>query len=149
MTLHSDSPEATEGIGLRLGAACAGGELIGLVGDLGAGKTCLTRGIASGLGIDPAAITSPSFTLIAEHRGRLPLFHVDLYRLDTGAAGALWLREYLFGSGVAVVEWFERLASPVADEQLVITFGFASERDRVLGVTAIGPHHQALARSLA
>lgn len=148
MSLHSGSPEATERKGRQLGSACIGGELIGLVGDLGAGKTCFTRGIAAGLDIEPASITSPSFTLVAEHRGRLPLFHIDLYRLDTGSIDELWLREYLFGNGVAVVEWFDRLTFPVADEQLVLTFGFAGETGRVLSVTARGPRHQALARSL-
>jgi tRNA threonylcarbamoyladenosine biosynthesis protein TsaE len=148
MTLLSDGPEATEQIGRRLGAACVGGELIGLVGDLGAGKTCFARGIAAGLDIDPGSVTSPSFTLVAEHRGRVPLFHVDLYRLDTSSIDALWLREYLFGNGVAVVEWFDRLAFPVADEQLVVSFGFTSETDRVLSVTATGPRHEILARSL-
>jgi tRNA threonylcarbamoyladenosine biosynthesis protein TsaE len=148
MTVYSSSPEATEAVGRRLGAACTGGELIGLVGELGAGKTCLTRGIAAGLDIAPGSITSPSFTLVAEHRGRLPLFHVDLYRLDTGSIDTVWLREYLFGSGVAVVEWFDRLTAPVADEQLVVTFGFATETDRVLSVTAMGPHHAGIARCL-
>ncbi len=148
MTLHSDSPEATERIGRRLGAACVGGELIGLVGELGAGKTCFARGIAAGLDIDPVTITSPSFTLVAEHRGRLPLYHVDLYRLDTASIDALWLREYLFGSGVAVVEWFDRLTVPVVDERLVVSFGFTSETGRVLSVTAVGPRHETLARSV-
>jgi tRNA threonylcarbamoyladenosine biosynthesis protein TsaE len=149
MTIHSRSPEETQGIGRRLGMACRGGELIGLVGDLGAGKTCLARGIAVGLDIAPSAIVSPSFTLVAEHRGRLPLFHIDLYRLDTDSVDELWLREYLYGDGVAVVEWFDRLRAPVTDEQLVVLFGLGAGNHRDLTLDARGPRHTALVRALS
>jgi tRNA threonylcarbamoyladenosine biosynthesis protein TsaE len=148
MTIHSTTPEATEDVGRRLGAACRGGELIGLVGQLGTGKTCLARGVAAGLGIAPTRVRSPSFTLIAEHGGRLPLFHIDLYRLDTASPEELWLREYLFGCGVAVVEWFDRLCPPVADEQLCITLAFAGGDERILSFAASGAKHRALLGTL-
>src|SRR5439155_1754471 len=81
VTTHT--PEETEALGEAFGRAARGGELIGLVGELGAGKTCLVRGLARGLGIDPERVHSPSFTIVTEYPGgRLPLAHVDLYRLD-------------------------------------------------------------------
>lgn len=148
MTIRSGSPEETEHIGRRLGEICRGGEVIGLIGPLGAGKTCLVRGVAAGLDIESSHVRSPSFTLIAEHRGRLPLFHIDLYRLDTVSIDELWLREYLFGSGVAVVEWFDRLPRPVAEEELQITFRFGDREGRVLTLEPRGAHHRALAETV-
>lgn len=109
-TLISHSPEETFAIGEGWGCQAAPGWVIGLSGELGAGKTQLVKGLARGLGIT-ARVTSPSFALVNEYRdGRLPLFHLDLYRLDTPdqiiGAG---LEPYLNGTeGVAVVEWIER-----------------------------------------
>ncbi len=110
VTLTSHSPEETFALGETWGRVAERGLVIGLTGDLGAGKTQLVKGLARGLGIT-ARVTSPSFALVNEHRdGRLPLFHLDLYRLDTPeqiiGAG---LEPYLFTpEGVAVVEWMER-----------------------------------------
>ena len=78
----------TFALGARIGAQVTGGEIILLDGPLGAGKTVFTKGLAAGLGIDPEEVTSPSFTLVNPHAGRLPLFHIDLYRLDEGAGVA-------------------------------------------------------------
>ncbi len=104
----SPSRQATLRLGERLGRAAASGDLILLRGDLGAGKTTLTQGIARGLGIT-GAVNSPTFTLIKEYAGRLPLFHIDLYRLDDLAEiEALGIEDYLDRGGVSVVEWAER-----------------------------------------
>jgi tRNA threonylcarbamoyladenosine biosynthesis protein TsaE len=110
-TLISHSPEETRALGEKWGREARRGLVIGLTGDLGAGKTQLVKGLARGLGVTTARITSPSFALVNEYReGRLALFHLDLYRLDTPeqiiGAG---LEHYLFDpDGVAVVEWMER-----------------------------------------
>ncbi|MCX6904205.1 MAG: tRNA (adenosine(37)-N6)-threonylcarbamoyltransferase complex ATPase subunit type 1 TsaE [Verrucomicrobia bacterium] len=110
VTLISHSPEETISLGEAWGRAAQRGLVIGLSGELGAGKTQLVKGVARGLGVS-ARVTSPSFALVNEYpSGRLPLFHLDLYRLDTPAqiisAG---LEDYLFDPrGVAVVEWMER-----------------------------------------
>jgi tRNA threonylcarbamoyladenosine biosynthesis protein TsaE len=146
MTIRTASAAATEEVGRRLGARCHGGELIGLVGDLGAGKTCLVRGIAAGLGIDPGCVVSPTFTLVAEYSGRLPLVHIDLYRLDRRSLDDAWLREYLFGPGVAVVEWFERLDGGVDEEHLRIALAFGQGDERHLAFLAAGSRHTALLR---
>jgi tRNA threonylcarbamoyladenosine biosynthesis protein TsaE len=144
------SPEETEQVGREIGAACRGGELIGLEGELGTGKTCLVRGLAAGLGVAPAAVRSPSFTLVAEYRGgRLPVFHIDLYRLDIGRIDQLLLREYLFGDGVAVVEWFDRLGADGADDYLRVGLEFGGGTARILRIAAHGPRHRALLEGLA
>ena len=112
-TSISHSPEETQALGEAWGRAAQPGLVIGLSGELGAGKTQLVKGLARGLGIT-ARIQSPSFALVNEYTGgRLPLFHLDLYRLDTPeqiiAAG---LEEYLQPKGVAVIEWAERWFEP-------------------------------------
>lgn len=107
------SPEETHALAARLGRALVGGELLALVGDLGSGKTTFVRGLAEGLAIDPGLVYSPTFTLVAEHPGRIPLRHVDLYRLPEpvgfDSAEEIGLDDVIAGSGVAAIEWFERL----------------------------------------
>jgi tRNA threonylcarbamoyladenosine biosynthesis protein TsaE len=105
----SNSPEATQALGETWGHAASSGLVIGLTGDLGAGKTQLAKGVARGLGFE-GRVHSPTFTLVNQYEGgRLPLFHVDLYRLETPeqiiAAG---LEEYFHPAGVSVIEWPER-----------------------------------------
>lgn len=104
----------TEALGRRLAGDLAPDGALLLTGDLGAGKTVLVRGIAAGLGLDPAEIQSPTFTLVREHDGReARLVHADLYRLEPGEVDAIGLEETLAGPGVKVVEWAERLPFPV------------------------------------
>ena len=107
-------------LGVRLGKQLAGGEIILLNGPLGAGKTVLVKGIAHGLGLDEEDVTSPSFTLVNLHQGRLLLYHIDLYRLDEGAAAAhaVDLDEILTDeSAVVIIEWGERLGHyPLPDD---------------------------------
>ena len=107
------SPEETFALGVQIGGALQGGEVLLLSGPLGAGKTILTKGLASALGLDPEEVTSPSFTLVNPYAGRLSLYHIDLYRLAEGpsAAHAVDLDELLSDeSAVIVIEWAERLA---------------------------------------
>lgn len=104
--------EETFALGQRVGAQLTGGEILLLDGPLGAGKTVFVKGMAAALGIDPEEVTSPSFTLVNPYAGRLPLFHLDLYRLDEGAAAAhaVDLEELLSDErAVVVIEWGERL----------------------------------------
>jgi tRNA threonylcarbamoyladenosine biosynthesis protein TsaE len=100
----------TRALGRDLAAELAPDGVLLLSGDLGAGKTVLTQGLAEGLGIDPREVQSPTFTLIREHEGPGGrLVHVDLYRLEPGETGAIGIEELLAGPGVKVVEWAERL----------------------------------------
>lgn len=112
--LISKTPQETFDFGKQVGQGLTGGEILLLTGPLGAGKTIFVKGIASSLGIDPEEVTSPSFTLVNPYEGRLPLFHIDLYRLDEGAsaAHAVDLDELLGNEGaVIVIEWAERLGN--------------------------------------
>jgi tRNA threonylcarbamoyladenosine biosynthesis protein TsaE len=108
VTQTSTSESETRAIAAALAPSLDAGAVILLSGDLGAGKTAFVRGLAEGLGIDPDEVTSPTFTLVHEYRGgRLPLIHVDLYRLDRAEIG---LDQDLAATGVTAVEWSERLA---------------------------------------
>jgi len=143
--LVATTVEETEALGEALGRAAEGRELIGLVGELGAGKTCLVRGLARGLGIDPDRVHSPSFTTVTDYPGgRLPLTHVDLYRLEGPLADELSLREALYGEGVAAVEWFDRIASSAADEALVVTLRYTAPESRAIRLEARGARHERL-----
>lgn len=111
---QSHSADETFALGKQIGARLTGGEVLLLDGALGAGKTIFTKGLAAGLDIDPEEVTSPSFTLVNPYSGRLPLFHIDLYRLDEGAAAAnaVDLEELLADErAVIVIEWGERLGN--------------------------------------
>jgi tRNA threonylcarbamoyladenosine biosynthesis protein TsaE len=109
---QTQSATETFALGAQLGSQLGGGEILLLDGPLGAGKTIFVKGLASALGIDPEEVTSPSFTLVNPYAGRFPLFHIDLYRLDEGAAAAhaVDLEELLTDErAVVVIEWAERL----------------------------------------
>ena len=124
LELNSNSPEQTEALGRALGLAAEGGELLGLIGELGAGKTRLVKGIASGLGLkDEDQVRSPTFVLIREHPGRLRLFHVDAYRLGgPGELLALGLDEILDQGGLTAVEWADRVADSLPTDRLNLDF---------------------------
>jgi tRNA threonylcarbamoyladenosine biosynthesis protein TsaE len=110
----SHSEDETRALAARLAATLTPGAVLLLSGDLGAGKTAFVRGLAEGLGLDPREVTSPTFTLVHEYRGgRLPLVHVDLYRLETADLDELGLDADLAAAGVVAVEWPERLGRPV------------------------------------
>lgn len=121
----SNSEAETFDLGVRLGKNLSGGEVLLLDGALGAGKTVLVKGIAQSLGIDKEEVTSPSFTLVNPHPGRLLLYHIDLYRLDEGAraAHAVDLDEILTDEqAVVVIEWAERLGRyPLPDNVWLIS----------------------------
>ncbi len=110
----TNDPEGTYKVGEEIGAQLSGGEVLLIDGPLGAGKTVFVKGIATALGVDAEEVTSPSFTLVNPYAGRLPMFHIDLYRLDEGstAAEAVDLEELLSDEqAVIAVEWAHRLGS--------------------------------------
>lgn len=114
MPEHVTASEAdTAAVARRLASSLIPGAVLLLSGNLGAGKTAFVRGLAEGLGIDPAEVSSPTFTLVHEYRGgRLPLYHVDLYRLEKGGTDDLGLEELAAAAGVLAVEWPDRLTRP-------------------------------------
>lgn len=110
LTVVSESPGETRAVAALLGALLTGGEVVGLVGGLGAGKTCFAQGLARGLGVSPKAyVTSPTFALCNQHEGRVPLYHVDLYRLaDADEATCIGYEDLFDGTAVVAIEWFDR-----------------------------------------
>jgi tRNA threonylcarbamoyladenosine biosynthesis protein TsaE len=148
--VETASPAETEALAERLGAAAEGGEVLGLEGELGAGKTCFVRGLARGLGADPEAVASPTFVIATEYRGgRLRLHHVDLYRLEPPLRDTLFLREVLYGAGVVAVEWFDRLFPEAGDDVLRVALRHGDGDHRTIRFAAHGPRHEAwLARAL-
>lgn len=134
-------PEDTERVGMLLGRTAPAGALLGLTGELGAGKTCLVRGLAAGLGADPAGVHSPSFVIVTAYEGgRLPLAHVDLYRLEATQLDELFFRDVLFGNGVAAVEWFDRLGDLDVDDVLIAELAYAPG-GRAIRFCARGARH--------
>jgi tRNA threonylcarbamoyladenosine biosynthesis protein TsaE len=148
MNLLSESPEETQGFGEELGKLAQPGDLFLLVGGLGAGKTCLTQGIAWGLSIAGYA-TSPTFVVINQYQGRLPLYHIDLYRLDSVEEIAeLGLDDYLYGGGVCVVEWAEKAMEVLPIEHLLVEISFLSDTGRDLVLNPSGDRYAALLSQL-
>jgi tRNA threonylcarbamoyladenosine biosynthesis protein TsaE len=145
--LETAGPLETEALGERLGRTAEAGALVGLDGELGAGKTCVVRGLARGLGADPDAVASPTFVVATEYRGgRLPLHHVDLYRLEPPLRDTLFLREVLYGAGVAAVEWFDRLLPDAGDDVLHVVLRHAGGDHRTIRLAAHGSRHEAWLR---
>lgn len=124
------SAEETFALAKSIGDRLRGGELFLLTGDLGAGKTVFVKGLAAGLGIEPMDVTSPTFTLVNIHEGRLRLYHIDLYRLDAGALHGLGLEEIFDDDkSVAAVEWAERLDA-VPDRAIPVEMCYVSDAER-------------------
>jgi tRNA threonylcarbamoyladenosine biosynthesis protein TsaE len=138
IVLFSHGPLETVRIGRILGEVLKNGDCVALTGELGSGKTCLTQGIAKGFGV-PAnyAVTSPTFTLLNEYPGReTAMYHLDVYRL-TGSAdlAEIGYEEYLFGGGVMVVEWAEKIIDQIPEGALFIKFSHLGESTRKIEFT--------------
>jgi tRNA threonylcarbamoyladenosine biosynthesis protein TsaE len=142
LTVICEDPAATTRLGERLGTVAQAGDLVCLWGDLGAGKTHLAKAFGAGLGVT-ATITSPSFILMAEYAGRLPLFHLDPYRLsdarDALAGGLLDERQ---ADGVTVIEWPERLADALPDARLDVRIEGTGDAPRSITLEAMAPAYE-------
>jgi tRNA threonylcarbamoyladenosine biosynthesis protein TsaE len=151
LTLITDSDTETEALGEALGRLMQPGDVLALVGDLGAGKTCLARGVARGLGIDEP-VTSPTFILVAEYvaAAGFPLYHADCYRLEQAEAEAqaIGLDELLLDDSVAIVEWAERIESLLPPDHLRITLAVSDDTRRELTFAPHGARAAELARKI-
>jgi tRNA threonylcarbamoyladenosine biosynthesis protein TsaE len=148
LVVESRSAHETKSWGRRLASVLQGGELLGLTGELGAGKTCFVKGLARGLSLREEDILSPTFTMIQEHQGRLPLYHIDLYRLDSAGLDDLGLREYLFSEGVAAVEWFDRLRGTGELDFLSVRISYSGASFRTIEFRAHGGRHSEIVSRL-
>lgn len=151
MKIETNSTTATEAFGERLAALLEPGDVLGLVGPLGAGKTALVRGVARGLGVEEGVVHSPTFLSATEYAGsRLPLAHVDLYRHEEHLPHPDWLAEILDGECATVVEWFERLGRSAPTDVLRVEIAYgADEESRALELAASGPRSRRLLDALA
>lgn len=150
-TATSGSTRKTMSLGRKLGTLVQGGEIVGLVGELGAGKTCFVRGFAEGVEVGKEAwVRSPTFTLINEYQGRLPVYHIDLYRIGKAEEiDALNLREYLYSDGVSLIEWFDYLPAGEADEYLEVKMAHAGRMGRSITFIAHGARYEEIVNELS
>ena len=132
MKLISNSVEETIEIGEEIAAKLKKGDVVALIGNLGSGKTVLTKGIAKGLGVkDVRYVNSPSFVIIKEYKGKIPLYHFDLYRLDKAhSLDPLSYDEYFYGRGVTVIEWADKIRKLLPKKYLEIRLSAAGENKR-------------------
>ena len=141
----TSSPEGTRALGRALAGVLRGGEILGLSGDLGSGKTCFVHGLAEGLEVGGKSwVRSPTFTLVNEYEGRLPLVHVD----QGAEMEDLHLEEYFASGSVCVIEWFERLDAVGVDEFLGIAFRYVDEEHRELRFIPHGRRYEEMIAGL-
>lgn len=139
MKVISNSREETIEIGAKFAKKLKAGDLVALIGELGSGKTVFTKGIAKGLGVkDVRYVNSPSFVIIKEYKGKIPLYHFDLYRLDkAGMLDSLSYDEYFYGNGVTVVEWADRIREFLPPKYWEARLSVAGENERKIEVRKI------------
>ncbi len=150
LTLNSDSPEQTQLLGSYLGKLAQKADVLLLTGELGTGKTCLVQGIARGLNVEEYAF-SPSFVILRQYHGRLPLYHIDLYRLDSlDEIAGLGLEDYFHGGGVCVVEWAEKGQQLLPPDNLLISVQYvaASSTKRSIRLKPQGQRYNQLLKQL-
>lgn len=150
MRIITNSAQETIRLGEELGRHLKMGDVLGLVGELGSGKTTLVKGIASGLGVKKKEdVSSPSFVLIKEYTGKIPLFHLDLYRLDKiEDIEYLGLGEYLFDKGVCAIEWAEKMKTLLPD-YLQVDLRVKGESKREFEFYAHSRRYEALLKRLS
>ena len=149
VTYVSTNVKKTVWLGQQLGMLLVDGDSIALVGDLGGGKTWFTKGIATGLEINPDDIVSPTFTLINEYHGRHQLFHIDLYRLNNAAEiAALDVEDYFAEGGIVVIEWADRWPGRLPEETVEVVLSMVDENTRELRFTGSHPRARNIINAL-
>ncbi|AIQ50927.1 tRNA (adenosine(37)-N6)-threonylcarbamoyltransferase complex ATPase subunit type 1 TsaE [Paenibacillus sp. FSL R7-0331] len=144
---RSHNLQDTDSLAAEVAAAVSAGMVIGLDGDLGAGKTAFSQAFARHLGV-VGIVNSPTFTIIKEYTGRLPLYHMDVYRISPQEADELGLDEYFYGQGVCLVEWSSIIPDLMPQQHLHIYLETAGLEERLITVTAAGEPYAGLCRAL-
>lgn len=145
LDLILSSPGETQSFGYAIGQSLRGGEVLALIGELGVGKTALVRGIASGLGISGVSVSSPTFLLVHEYHGRLPVIHIDLYRLQKPEeTESIGLSDYLTGNMVVAIEWADRFPQLLTEDRLEVTLAHRTKTTRRMLVEARGSYSRSL-----
>jgi len=140
MVFQTKSSAETIRIGKSIGSRLLPGDVVALVGELGAGKTQFIKGMATGIGVGkPTYISSPSFTLINEYPGRIPFYHIDLFRLEwEKEAEELGLEDYFQGKGITAIEWADKIPSFLPKEMLSIHIAYTGEKTRSIEILGKG-----------
>jgi len=143
MVLQTKSVSETIRLGKKIGGLLRPGDVVALVGELGAGKTQFIKGLAEGAGVGkPTYVSSPSFTLINEYPGRVPFYHVDLFRLEREKeAEELGLEDYFQGNGVTAIEWADKIPSLLPKEYLLISIAYIDKNIRSLEIAGKGKRY--------
>ena len=150
LVLHTKSTSETIRIGKQIGSQLRPGDVVALVGELGTGKTHFIKGLASGTGVKKSRyITSPSFTLIHEYQGKIPFYHIDLFRLKTEKeAEGLGLEEYFQGGGITAVEWADKIPTLLPEEMLCVHIRYTGENARSIEIIGKGKRYEDLVNEL-
>ncbi|MCD5325936.1 MULTISPECIES: tRNA (adenosine(37)-N6)-threonylcarbamoyltransferase complex ATPase subunit type 1 TsaE [Pontibacillus] len=145
-TIDTHSAEETKKVAERLGALLEPNDLLTLEGDLGAGKTTFTKGLGTGLGVT-RTISSPTFTIVKEYEGRMPLYHLDVYRLEDSDED-IGFDEYFDGGGVCVVEWAQFIEDYLPDNRLDIELFYNNEDERSIHLKPRGERYERICKEL-
>ena len=151
MVIQTKSPSETIRIGKQIGRLLQRGDVVALMGELGAGKTQFIKGLAQGVGVGKSAyVSSPSFTLINEYKGEIPFYHIDLYRLEEEKeAEGLGLEEYFHGEGITAVEWADRIPSLLPGELLRVNIHYTGKQTRSIELVAKGERYEELINTMS
>ena len=150
ITFKSTSVDETIRFGEKLGRWLSPGHVIALVGELGAGKTTMVKGIVKGLGVtDRRAVKSPTFALVHRYKGHIPIYHFDAYRLkDTQEILDIGSDEMIYGNGVSIIEWADKVPECLPEEYLKITLIAVSENERTIEMRGYGERYNKIVNSL-
>jgi tRNA threonylcarbamoyladenosine biosynthesis protein TsaE len=151
MIFHTQNPLETIRLGKRIGHLLHAGDVVALTGELGTGKTHLIKGLAAGTGIRKSSyVSSPSFTFIHEYSGKVPFYHIDLYRLESEKeAEALGLEEYLGSAGITAIEWADKISARLPQERLLIRLFYVDDHSRSIEISGTGKHYEEFVESLS
>ena len=144
LIFRTQSAEKTQELGYKIGKLLESGNVVALIGGLGTGKTCLTQGIAGGLGVTKDQyVNSPAYNIINEYKGEVPLYHIDVYRISNlSEAEELGLEEYFYGHGVTIIEWADKIMDLLPDNYLKIElYWLENENIREIRITNIGDEY--------
>lgn len=148
LTIITKSPEETKNLGKEVGRLAKPGDLLAFYGELGAGKTCFIQGISQELEVKDY-VTSPSFTIVNEYQGKIPIYHFDLFRLNTEEILELGYEEYFYGEGLTVIEWAEKIEQLLPKEHLKIDIKFKDLYERTISFISQGDRFDKLLKELS
>jgi tRNA threonylcarbamoyladenosine biosynthesis protein TsaE len=145
-SFSTKSHEETVNAGRSLGQVVEMGCVVGLIGDLGAGKTCFMKGVANGLnGVPETEVTSPTFTILQAYEGSVPLYHFDAYRLEgVEDLEDIGFEDYVYGQGVSFIEWADNISKAIPEERMLIEIELKGDENRLFNCSAEGEKHEAI-----